>query len=192
MQKTMNLDMWTYPPYIHSPQGMELDLCDKIKEEYESELFVAKILDEDSPYVQKQVRQSDCYFLDINDENSKYFTFVQYLMDVNKYYYGFDLTRIEVMQLTRYQEGGHYNWHMDNMGSGAANRKLSFTVNLSHEDEYEGGDLEIMMNSKDPIKLSREKGTMNVFPSFMLHRVTPVTKGTRWSLVGWACGKRFE
>jgi PKHD-type hydroxylase len=70
-------------------------------------------------------------------------------------------------------------------------RKLSITIQLSNSDDYEGGDLELLYD-KEPYKLDRSRGTFLVFPSFMLHRVTPVTRGTRWSLVAWIGGKRWQ
>ncbi|MDB2656544.1 2OG-Fe(II) oxygenase [Crocinitomicaceae bacterium] len=70
-------------------------------------------------------------------------------------------------------------------------RKLSVTVQLSDPDEYEGGDLEFMINHKT-VKAPRKKGTIVVFPSFIMHRVTPITKGTRQSIVGWVSGPPYR
>jgi len=70
-------------------------------------------------------------------------------------------------------------------------RKISITVQLSDPDEYEGGDFEFLIG-KEIIKLPRKKGCAIVFPSYFLHRVTPVTKGTRKSLVLWGSGQPFR
>ena len=91
----------------------------------------------------------------------------------------------------RYGSEDHFDWHLD-FGPGAiSERKLSITVQLSDEDAYEGGDLEFMVN-KEYVKAPREQGTVIVFPSFIMHRVTPVTKGTRESIVGWIAGPPFR
>jgi len=70
-------------------------------------------------------------------------------------------------------------------------RKLSLVLQLTDPEEYEGGDLELMTSS-DPIAVLKQRGLISVFPSFVLHRVTPVTKGTRRTLVVWACGPEFK
>lgn len=95
----------------------------------------------------------------------------------------------EHLQLSMYNENeqGHYEWHMD-CGSGfGSGRKVSLTVQLSDPAEYEGGDMQFLITQK-PITLSKEQGTAVVFPSYMEHRVLPVTKGKRYSLVIWVTG----
>jgi len=72
-----------------------------------------------------------------------------------------------------------------------SHRKLSVTVQLSDEDSYEGGDLQFMINNRIE-NAPRKKGTVIVFPSFILHRVTEVTKGKRNSIVGWLSGPPFR
>ena len=57
--------------------------------------------------------------------------------------------------------------------------------------DNDGGDLELLYGT-EPQKLAKARGTFIVFPSFMLHRVTPVTRGTRWSLVAWIAGARWR
>ena len=83
------------------------------------------------------------------------------------------------------QEQGYYDWHVD-MGPHHA-RKLSLVCHLSDPSEYEGGELQI--NSSGRI-IDTEKGIGNViiFPSYLLHRVTPVTRGVRKTLVLWVKG----
>jgi PKHD-type hydroxylase len=110
--------------------------------------------------------------------------------DQNMTVYKFHLFEMpDIIQYAEYNESSFYNWHMD-CGSEQPNRKLSLSIQLSDPSEYEGGDVEIMIMD-DPIKLPKEKGTVIIFPSFFLHRVTPVTKGTRKSLVVWIDGPTF-
>ncbi len=83
----------------------------------------------------------------------------------------------------------HYGWHMDVGPDGdTATRKISVTVQLSDPDTYEGGNLELMPG--DVAIMRRVQGGAVLFPSFLLHRVTPMEKGTRYSLVAWFVGTR--
>lgn len=94
----------------------------------------------------------------------------------------------EHLQYSEYGEGGRYGWHMDYGANEKPRppRKLSFTLQISHAEDYEGGDLEFLLTEKFPA--SRKRGAMIVFPSYLPHQVTTVTRGLRKSLVGWVCG----
>ena len=99
------------------------------------------------------------------------------------------------IQFTEYlaTEGGHYNWHHDidwNRNDGL-DRKLSVTVQLSSPDEYEGGDFSFSECESPPVQL-KEKGTVLIFPSYLKHKVNPVTKGIRKSLVAWFEGPKWK
>jgi PKHD-type hydroxylase len=114
---------------------------------------------------------------------------------LNGQYFQFALDGFhEDLQYTVYEanDEGHYDWHMDGgEGGNYPPRKLSMVLQLSSPDEYEGGDLEFMIGSKGSIIAIKELGMIYVFPSWLLHRVTPVTKGCRRSLVAWLSGPRF-
>jgi PKHD-type hydroxylase len=102
----------------------------------------------------------------------------------------YDLQYLEPLQYTVYkgEQEGYYGPHYD-WGSGQSSmRKLSFTVQLSDTFEYSGGDLLLYSGEPEPIPAPRAKGTITVFPSWMLHEVTPVVQGVRKSLVGWFSG----
>ncbi|MBI3511152.1 MAG: 2OG-Fe(II) oxygenase [Bacteroidetes bacterium] len=106
--------------------------------------------------------------------------------------YKFDIAGYQTeLQLAKYSEGHFFDWHMDFGAGDVSNRKLSITVQLCDENEYEGGDLQFMIN-QDPFTATKSKGTAIIFPSFGLHRVTPVTKGTRMSIVGWIAGPHYR
>lgn len=111
---------------------------------------------------------------------------------MNEQFFGFDLSGMEQgLQFTRYSAPGeHYQWHIDR-GFSMATRKLSLTLQLSDPADYEGGDLELQFGN-EPIKASRDRGAMTFFPSWALHRVTPVTNGVRRSLVCWVSGPPFK
>jgi len=110
---------------------------------------------------------------------------------VNNEVYRFVLSDFsEPFQYAVYEgrEGGHYDWHFDN-GLTKIIRKLSFSLQLSEPEDYEGGELEVYNGSLVPAP--RERGSVIAFPSYALHRVTSVTRGTRKSLVIWMTGPRF-
>ena len=112
---------------------------------------------------------------------------------LNKDYFNFDLWGLmENLQFTEYNApGGKYNEHIDKMFDGSV-RKLSIVVQLTDPSEYEGGELQLLYRGdRDPEIANKKQGHMIAFPSYTMHRVTPVTKGTRHSLVGWITGKPF-
>lgn len=122
-----------------------------------------------------------------------YEKFVTLVTEANSALWHFELTGIfDDLQYTVYHEGGgHYDWHMDT-GSGVfSKRKVSITLQLSGPDEYEGGDFEFLLG-KDLTRLPRKKGCAIIFPSFFLHRVAPVTRGIRKSLVLWISGQPYR
>jgi len=103
----------------------------------------------------------------------------------------------ENIQYTEYHSTdlGHMNWHIDCGTSISSHRKISITIQLSDPSEYEGGDLEFFIGgdySKGIIKCPKSKGYALAFPSYVLHRVTPITKGIRKSLVLWVGGDQFR
>jgi PKHD-type hydroxylase len=140
------------------------------------------------------IRRSDIWFFD--PEPATAFVFdrlteaVQYLNQG----YGFELTGYASgCQVARYAAGeqGHYDWHMD-LGTGPMScRKLSVSVQLSEAAAYDGGDLEFRLAGLDRQRL-RQQGTLLAFPSYLQHRVAPVTRGERWSLVAWIEGPPYR
>jgi len=107
----------------------------------------------------------------------------------------FDLSDFgESPQVARYTAAreGHFDWHSDiGAGQWAAKRKLTIVVQLSDPAAYDGGTLELRPDS-NVTQAPRTRGTATIFPSFVLHRVTPVTAGTRWSLTLWSHGPAFR
>ena len=117
----------------------------------------------------------------------------QTVLDLNARLYRYELYGlVEPLQYTIYNgnEGGHYGWHVDT-GVTVEPRKLSLTLQLSEPSAYEGGEL-ILQAGEGPYQAERARGTLIVFPSFLMHRVTPVTSGIRKSLVAWVAGPAFR
>jgi PKHD-type hydroxylase len=147
--------------------------------------------------INKNIRKSKINFTQPDEENRWIFNKLNNFVEmINNKFYGFNLTGYNAFQFSTYnaKENGHYNWHVDNFfgtqnsdGTGL-HRKLSMTLLLN--DDFEGGDFEI--NLSQPEKIDIKKGMAIFFPSFVLHRVTPVTKGTRKSLVIWVEGPRWK
>jgi PKHD-type hydroxylase len=107
--------------------------------------------------------------------------------NANNKWWGFHLAGMnEHLQLTHYksEENGHYDWHEDTGHFGTFQlRKISLVILLN--DEFEGGEFEFLHMGQPP---ELKKGSVILFPSYMTHRVKPVTKGDRWSLVSWVSG----
>jgi PKHD-type hydroxylase len=107
---------------------------------------------------------------------------------LNQRAWQFELAELEALQFATYNNDGHYTWHTDIGQKFPINlRKVGLTVQLSDPDDYEGGDFETFYG---PVAdtAPRQRGTVVLFPSFVLHRVAPVTRGTRHSLTAWMLG----
>jgi len=147
--------------------------------------------------IQNDSRKSKINFTFPDEENRWIFNRLNnFAQMINDKFYGFDLIGYHSFQFSTYnaKENGHYDWHVDSyvgnknqIGTGL-HRKLSMTLLLN--DDFEGGDFEI--NLSKPEKIEIKKGMAIFFPSFVLHRVTPVTKGVRKSLVIWVEGPRWR
>ena len=138
----------------------------------------------------------DSYISWISSSNPSNYWLFRRLTDVinaaNKQFFNFNLEKIESLQYTIYNEGCFYNKHMDMQDDhpGHAVRKLSFSLQLIDENEYDEGDLVLCLSSNR--RMLRKKGTLIIFPSYMIHEVTKITRGTRKSLVGWVEGPPFK
>jgi PKHD-type hydroxylase len=140
-----------------------------------------------------KIRESEVSWLYPNQDTAWAFKrLTDIIVNLNDRYFKFDIFgATEGFQFTKYvAPTGHYGKHVDCAVNNPI-RKLSFTLQLSNPDEYEGGDLCLYAQDK-PIIANRNQGFITVFPSYVLHEVTPVTKGTRYSLVSWITGKPFK
>lgn len=118
--------------------------------------------------------------------------------------WNFSLDYPEEIQFTKYKENHFYNWHQDHLHKADSSvddqRKISVVIPLSNSDEYEGGNLEFCDPIVPPTKkeniisddLFRQRGNIILFPSFVYHRVTKVTKGQRLSIVMWIRGEKWK
>ena len=140
-----------------------------------------------------------------------------YIQRANRENFLYDIRNIDAenMQFTQYDVGEFYTWHNDagischykpisvgNYSDGRAQdfvnenlelvRKLSFVVQLSNPEDYEGGNLQLLAEDGKSYFAPRQRGTIVIFDSRTQHRVLKVTKGQRKSLVGWVVGPRWK
>lgn len=142
----------------------------------------------------EKIRKSEISWIALNNKTEFIYDTMAYIArQLNGQFFNFDLYGfVEDFQYTVYRpEGDHYTWHMDKGGFNLAPRKLSMVLQLSDPSEYEGGDLEFF-TAADTFTAKKEKGLVYAFPSYLMHRVTPVTRGTRRSLVVWISGPKFR
>lgn len=140
------------------------------------------------------IRKSKTSWIKLNNETSWLYDSMAYIArQINGQFFDFDLYGFcEDFQYTVYDsDNDHYNWHLDKGASTLSPRKLSIVLQLSNPNEYEGGDLELFVGG-GPTIAQKKRGLVYIFPSWVLHRVTPVTRGTRRSLVIWITGPKFK
>jgi len=153
--------------------------------------------------VVKSTRETNLKWISL-DENSNWLfkKIIQCINETNVNNYGYILKFVEDIQFLEYtsQTKGFYSKHTDcgnrfEIENFVDIRKLSFSIQLSDSSDYEGGELKfytgkksIYTNKAEGDTAKKDKGTIIFFPSHVLHEVTPVTKGTRYSLVSWIQG----
>jgi PKHD-type hydroxylase len=172
-----------------------IDLCSKKEKQYST-------ISQNNPIISNQTRISQVNFHSRNDQNSWIFDLINLgIEEINSKFFHFDLHGYDNFQYSEYHgsESGKYNFHMDIFMNDEScklplTRKLSLVILLSEpEVDFEGGEFQINDSSEENLKtLNMRKGTLIAFPSFMIHRVKPVTKGIRRSLVIWVEGPKFK
>ena len=143
--------------------------------------------------VDTNTRTSHISWIPFSKMDNMYKDIDKIMQATNRNHFGFDgMTINEMAQYTEYPEGGFYEWHVDNdvnMQYEPPVRKISMTLLLSPESEFEGGDLELMSEGK---VAKIKQGHAVFFASFIRHRVKPVIRGRRQSLVMWFGGTPFK
>lgn len=180
-------------PFVTLPDALSPDDCDQIiRLATASQMSDAGLVRAKS----HDIRRADlCWLDDVPEAGWVMDKMVGIVSQANREGFGFDLDEFaESAQVARYgaDRQGHFDWHTD-IGAGvlAARRKLTIVVQLSDPAAYQGGVLELRPDS-NVAQAAAGRGVATVFPSFVLHRVTPVTIGTRWSLTLWAHGPAFR
>jgi PKHD-type hydroxylase len=110
----------------------------------------------------------------------------------NQQRYGFELTGLnEGLQVAEYRPGGFFSWHKDHGPDAHSIRKLSVTVQLSDPGDYDGGDMEFLAGPRAEVA-PKALGTAIIFPSYVMHRVMSIERGSRRSVVGWFSGPPYR
>ena len=180
------------------PESLMKNILDDL-EKVDKNIFIKSEVNPQNSKIQNSIRKSkNCWI------PSTYWIggfLWHYIMTANKDNFLYDISHIEqdMIQYTHYDKGDYYNWHTDMdirdvFKPDELVRKLSFTLQLSYDDEYEGGNLEFADYDDSTYRFTapKSRGTVIVFDSRIPHRVTPVKSGIRKSLVGWVVGKRWR
>lgn len=181
-----HVENWAWQENVFTPE--ELDAIIRIGNE--TELIKASTY---GAVQSDKNRNSYVQFLFPNDLTNWIFArLTDSINAINSQFFKFDLTGMEQgLQFTKYSAPGqHYDWHVDR-GFLTATRKLSLSLQLNDPSEYKGGELQLKFGRKDET-VRKSKGMATFFPSYTLHRVKPVTQGTRYSLVAWISGPPFK
>ena len=184
-----SIDQTVYYWFENGFSSEEVDLIIKNAKKYTSQK--ATIIGDDTA---NTVRKSNIKWLPVNDEwNWVYDRISNQIMEANNTLWHFNLhTIVDTIQYTEYEgNGGHYDWHLDIGPRSINHRKISVVVQLADDEDYVGGDLELHPGNNS-FAIPRKKGAVALFPSFILHRVTPLTSGLRRSLVLWAGGEPYK
>lgn len=129
------------------------------------------------------------------DNNWIYQKICDTVVNANRDFWNFDIDLIEQIELLNYtftensNWPAHYNKHSD-LGGHYSTRKLSYVALLSDSAEFEGGDLVLSLRTDET--MPKNQGQVIMFPSFVFHEVTSITKGSRWSMVTWIKGRAFR
>ena len=146
--------------------------------------------------LQPSKREVDMQFSSMNWINAMLYGYIRYANHANFHYNLSDIDK-ELVQISKYSKDDFYQRHIDYGEGKSLTRKLSLTIQLSDENDYEGGDLKFYTGIWNPrietseetyAQASRGKGSVIVFDSRSIHEVTPITSGTRYSLVKWYHG----
>jgi PKHD-type hydroxylase len=173
----------------------ELQNISNYCESFEKETAVTGRLT--NPNYSEDTRKSKISWIIRNDQCNWFFQRIEVAASkINSRYFGFDIFYPDVAQYTIYDgDGSHYDWHWD-MQIGdelfgtekRVQRKISLILQLSDPSEYEGGELLILKHGRSETSIEKKKGHIILFPSFLPHKVCPVTSGVRKSLVIWFNG----
>ena len=185
------------PPYILYPALFMVRECKQLIGDAQAAGLVPATVGNSAQAQQApSVRRSHVAWLDHGPKTHwLYKRLESALSDARKNHYPVNVSGFyERIQLTRYraEDSGHYAAHKDLAPGRASVRKLSMVALLSPPSDFEGGRLEMLGAPSHCQKTELRQGTLVVFPSYELHRVTPITKGTRWSLVTWLHGPHWR
>jgi len=164
--------------------------CEKIIEKYKDEECSAGVIG-NAGEQDLDKRDAAVHWLDNGDLLNR--TIMSFMQEANEKFFKYNMDGSETLQFATYKVGGKYCWHTDTTSLTTTSlRKLSTIVQLSNPDDYEGGKFEFFKGEDSPEELNiKKQGAVIVFDSRDWHRLTPITKGVRYSLAQWSQGARF-
>ena len=145
-------------------------------------------------HIEEDIRITQIAWLGHNPESAAlYEKIFQIVHKLNNEIYHFEVTGLEDIQYTVYRAtvGGHYHWHIDHGPHNPKPRKISLSIQLTDPSQYEGCELQFQVSNKIGVA-PKKRGAIIAFPSFFLHRVTPIISGARKALVVWVTGPEFR
>jgi len=188
------------------PKVVKPDVCERIVKDCkqnilkEATIYGSDKKGRDDP----EIRKTSVHFIKDKDNEINELAW-HFLREANKIQFNYNLEYFQAIQFAEYKDGGFYGWHQDASGIDPDNetRKLSLTLVLSNPDNFEGGELQFYNGGRpmeDMGEITGEQvtndikaqGSVVVFDSRDWHRVTPVTKGVRHSIVCWTVGPNFN
>lgn len=149
----------------------------------------------DNSKIAREIRSANIFVLENDEENKWIYEKISNIVSiVNTLHFKYEIAGItHGIQLIEYSADspikGHYNWHVDSGNGEPSHRKISLSVQLSEPTDYAGCEL-LINNHAHEIVGSKERGSVHLFPSYMLHKVAPITSGLRYALVIWIHGSR--
>ncbi len=186
--------------YIYKQNFLTKEECNKLIEEGNKNLKEATILQEKKQTLVSDFKKRNTnisFFINGSPVQSIIQKIIGEICYLGSKYYGVNITDIEPVQYAEYEKEMFYGWHTDSptQPSDGFTRDLSVSLILNSKEEYTGGSLQMITSncvSTDNVITPKdvevqEIGTLIIFPSSMLHQVTPVLSGVRKSLVLWSC-----
>ena len=191
------------------PKAVKPDVCDQIVKDCKQNILEKAVIynqDNLSSRDDPEIRKTSVHFIKDRDNNINKLAW-HFLREANKIQFNYDLTHFQAIQFAEYKNGGFYGWHKDDDGNAIDEpnkiRKLTAVLVISNPDTFEGGELQFYNGDRpmeDMGEITAEQvtndikaqGSVIVFDSRDWHRVTPVTKGVRYSIVCWTVGPNFK
>jgi PKHD-type hydroxylase len=178
------------------PEGLPTAYCDMLVERAQKRPMIEAVVHEGEYAASApDIRRSTLRWFDVDGEDRDVATTIMYFArKANRNSFGFEIVEPVQIQFAEYlgTERGSFDWHQDVNWTAPTmtDRKLSFIAQLSEPSDYEGGDFEFF-GYPPPGPDFKKRGSVLMFPSFLHHRVTPVTAGVRYSLSSWVEGPKF-
>jgi PKHD-type hydroxylase len=184
-ENEIKYDLWEYQSTIPT------SICDDIIKKYDSDSLEYGTINNTD--INLEVRKVKIIELEKTDWITSIFHY--YGFDANSENFKYKISEVSNPQFLKYESGMFYNVHCDTSNSIKSNsfyRKLTVVLDLSDPSEYVGGDFILYVDGLREVKLNQSKGSIHIFPSYLNHKINPITEGVRYSMVSWILGEPFS